>query len=71
MCLYLPKAAERSQWAIYTLAGGLVASPQFSGGFDQCWSTHGLAPGLYFVRLVIAYGDGTQETRLQKVAIVR
>jgi hypothetical protein len=69
LCLYFAQPALASHWDVYAITGALVAHLDFGAGGQQCWDTAGIAPGIYFVRLVIDDAGGGKETRWQKVAL--
>jgi subtilase family serine protease len=69
VCLYFEKAPESSQWQIYDLAGELVATRAFEREYQQCWDTGHAAPGIYFVRMILNFADGSQKIMLQKIAL--
>jgi hypothetical protein len=69
--LYYSKAPSQSSWRIYNMAGELVSTGAYSGQEQAQWSTSKIAPGIYLARLEISYSDGSHETLMQKIAVVR
>jgi hypothetical protein len=69
LCLYPDKPLVSSQWDVYNFVGESVAHTAFGSETRPCWNTSGISPGLYSVRLKLAYLDGTTGTTWQKVLV--
>jgi len=63
VCLY--SQAVSSNWTVYSVAGYRVASLSN----ETCWNTQGIGHGLYYVKLVLTFADGTTSTVWQKVVV--
>lgn len=63
VCLY--SQAVSSNWTVYSVAGYRVASLNN----ETCWNTQGIGHGLYYVKLVLTFADGTTSTVWQKVVV--
>jgi subtilase family serine protease len=71
LTLYFKAAPQRTRWTLYDLAGEAVKQVDIQGTGPHRCPTDTLASGLYFARIQVDYLDGTGETLLLKVAIVR
>lgn len=69
ICLYTNQAIASSTWFIYSVAGYHVASLSFTNQAAQCWNTAGVGRGLYYVKLVMTFADGTSGTEWHKVVV--
>jgi hypothetical protein len=69
ICLYPDSPIAGSKWQIHNVVGVSVANLAFDSPLGNCWNTSGVAPGIYFVRLTLAYVDG-RETRAWKKVVV-
>jgi hypothetical protein len=69
ICLYTTKALSSSNWTVYSVAGYRVASLSFTNQAAQCWNTQGIGHGLYYVKLVLNFADGTSATEWHKVVV--
>jgi len=70
LCLYAPKTVQSAHWQVFNLVGDRIANLSFGPG-NECWNTAKTAPGLYFIKLDIAYSDGTTGGELRKVIITK
>lgn len=71
VCLYFAKAPVSSAWQVCNLAGEQVARETWFNRDAQCWDTSTVASGIYFARIRVMYDDGTAETLVRKIAVVR
>jgi hypothetical protein len=69
--LYFDKAPASGSAQIYNVAGQQVASTTFGSSESVSLQTNQLAAGVYFVRTVVQYLDGSAQTVFQKIVIVR
>jgi hypothetical protein len=69
MILVLPRPASGGECRVYNLAGELVAN--FSFGTSAVLATDHLAQGIYLARTTVEFEDGTSETNIQKLAVLR
>jgi hypothetical protein len=69
ICLYSAKELIASTWTVYNLMGERVASLSFTTQPAECWPTRGMARGLYYVKLVMTFDDGSTATQWQKVVL--
>jgi hypothetical protein len=69
VCLYTAQPINSSTWTIYSVAGYRVASLTFTNQTSQCWNTQGVGHGLYYVKLVLSFADGTNSTEWHKVVV--
>jgi hypothetical protein len=69
MTLYFDKQPSSSTFKVYNMAGQKVL--EGSGGTAASLTTGQMAPGVYFVRTVVSYADGSGSTQLQKFVVVR
>ena len=69
ICLYPDKSISGSQWDVFNLMGESQASLSFSSGYNECWDTSNVGPGVYAVRVKENYTDGTSATFWQKVLV--
>jgi hypothetical protein len=58
-----------SKWEISNVLGVSVGSLSFNGPTNNFWNTGDVAPGLYFVRLTLAYTDGRAVTSRKKIVV--
>jgi type VI secretion system secreted protein VgrG len=71
--LFFDKAPASTAWEIYNVAGERVARLSFNGfpgPQSHYWQTAGVAPGVYFVKVQIAYRDGTNIQIIRKAVVV-
>jgi hypothetical protein len=68
--LYFDKAPASSSCQVYNLAGDKVLSASFDGPSASLQTGH-LAPGIYAVRAVVNYQDGSTQTMFQKIVITK
>jgi hypothetical protein len=71
VCLYPNDPIQSSQWEIFNLMGESLASLSFPTGQNNCWSTAGVAPGVYIVQMKLTYADGHAAVVKKKIVIVR
>ena len=71
LCLYPEKPLASSHWEIFNLMGESIAKLSFDTGNSDCWSTAGVAPGVYLVRMKLVYADGHIETVRKRIVIRR
>jgi len=72
LCLFPDKPISTVQWDVFNLYGEVAARFIVTALSSQpCWSTIGVPPGMYIVRLKLSYGDGTAGTAWQKVVVSR
>ena len=69
LCLYNSGNVVSASWQVMDLIGERVASLSFGGLGNQCWSTTGVAPGIYIVEVSLTYEDGTHAQLTQKVVV--
>ena len=70
LLLFCPSQPVSSIWSIYDIAGRLVGR-QASGSAMPSYSTAHLASGVYLVRVEVVLSDGSRQSVLQKVAVLR
>jgi hypothetical protein len=68
LCLYATQPTVSGTWQVYNVVGQRAAYLTFGSG-DECWNTGGMARGLYFIKLTLAYGDGTGAVEWHKVVL--
>ena len=68
--LFFDKAPASAACDVYNVKGQRVADASF-GGQGAALHTGGLAPGVYLVRTVVQYQDGSSGTVFQKIVVVR
>jgi hypothetical protein len=71
LCLFPDKPINSTVWDVYNLKGEFVAHLEINSTSQPCWTTVGVPPGLYLVRLNLTYSDGTTGTVWQKVVLAR
>jgi hypothetical protein len=73
ICLYVDSNTANtmvaSSWYVYSVSGYQVASLNFSNQPQQCWTTTGIARGLYYVKINITFADGSSRTEWHKVIV--
>ncbi len=68
VCLYTGQALSSSTWTVYSVAGYRIASLNFTNQTSQCWTAQ-VGRGLYYVKLVLNFVDGTSTTEWHKVIV--
>jgi hypothetical protein len=68
ICLYTGQALNSSTWTVYSVAGYRVASLNFTNQPTQCWTAQ-VGRGLYYVKLILNFVDGTSTTEWHKVIV--
>lgn len=64
--------AERARVEIYNLAGERVAAlTQTQTGNTLHWNISGLAPGIYFYRVILTVAGAERQLGIRKIAIIR
>jgi hypothetical protein len=69
MNLFFDKQPSSTTFKVYNIAGQKVLDG--SGASSATFATTQMAPGVYFVRSVVNYADGSSETVVQKIVVVR
>jgi hypothetical protein len=70
VCLYSKEALSSSRWTVFAVDQQVVARLDFGPETPQCWTLPGnIAPGVYWVRLELAYASGGVETKVVKIAV--
>jgi hypothetical protein len=70
LVLYPAAPLRRSYWQVYRVDQRLIAVLDLDGQAIPAWSTTGIAPGLYFIRLTADYLDGTQAVSTHKIVVL-
>jgi len=71
LCLFPDKPTSAVQWDVFDMYGEVIAHLNITEAGQPCWSTNGVSPGIYIVRLKLTYSDGTAGTTWQKVVVAR
>lgn len=70
VCLYFDKAPASTHWDLYSFDQTRVAQLDFGSQYSQCWDSHGVAPGIYYLKLQTHYADGSSADSLIKVMLI-
>jgi hypothetical protein len=55
---------------IYNANGERLSAVSTTTTNKHCWDTTNTAPGVYFVKIVVKYQDGTSETIWRKAVVI-
>jgi len=69
--MFPDKPTNETVLDVYDLNGNFVIHLDIAGQNKLCWSTAGVPPGLYSVRMKLSYSDGSSGTTWQKVVLAR
>jgi hypothetical protein len=69
LCLYPDKPLSGSQWEIFNFVGESQGSVIFSTGLNNCWNTSNVGPGVYLIKVILNYSDGTSATFWKKIIV--
>jgi hypothetical protein len=71
LVLYSDVPLSSSHWEVYRMDQRRIAELNFSSQAMPQWSTTGVAPGLYFIRLTSVYLDGSTHVSTHKIVVLQ
>ena len=70
LCLFAPENVASGHLQVFNLLGEKVGDVSFNGS-NPCWSTQGVAPGVYLIDVNLTYVDGSTAYTRKKILIAR